>query len=142
MLFVLRLSTSDSIITMAQDEESARLQTGSLKLEEGEFIVSVRPLPSFAFRVSPCEHGDLDVHSWDATTLEDILVNEYPIFHEALRAANSVRFMPPPDPSRPLAEQLREAHQQNAEILRKGIQEEATRMSSDAALAQQKTTSK
>lgn len=142
MLFVLRLSTGDSIITMAQDEERARLQTGSLKLEEGEFIASVRPLSSFALRVSPSQHGDLEVHSWDATTLADILVNEYPIFHEALRAANSVRFMPPPDPSRPLPEQFREAHQQNAEILRKGIQEEATRLSSDTLLARQKTVSK
>ncbi len=121
MLFVLRLSTGDSIITVAQDEESARLQTGSLKLEEGEFIASVRPLASLAVRVSPSEHGDLEVHSWDATTLEDILVNEYPVFNGALRAANSVRFMPPPDATRPLIEEFREARQKNIEILRKGM---------------------
>lgn len=142
MLFVLRLSTGDSIITVAQDEESARLQTGSLKLEEGEFIASVRPLASLAVRVSPSEHGDLEVHSWDATTLEDILINEYPVFNEALRAANSVRFMPPPDATRPLIEELREARQKNIELLRKGMQEEAKRLSPDSMLARQKTASK
>ena len=142
MLFVLRLSTGDAIITVAQDEESARLQTGTLKLEDGEFIASVRPLSSFAVRVSPSEHGDLEVHSWDGSTLEDILVNEYPLFNEALHAANSVRFMPAPDANRPVMEEFREAHQKNAEILRKGIQEEAQRLSRDSMLARQKTASK
>src|SRR5215469_75477 len=142
MLFVLRLSTGDSIITVAQDEESARVRTGTLKLEEGEFVAGVRPLSSFAVRVSPSEHGDLEVHSWDAATLEDILINEYPLFNEALHAANAVRFMPSPDANRPLTEQLREAHEQNAEILRKGIQEEGTRLNPDSRLARQKTASK
>ena len=141
MLFVLRLSTGDSIITVAQDEESARLQTGTIKLEEGEFIASVRPLPSLAVRVSPSEHGDLEVHSWDAATLDDILINEYPLFKEALRSSNSVRFMPPPDANRPLMEELREARQKNIEILKKGIQEEAERLSPESMLARQKTAS-
>jgi len=133
MLYVLRLSSGDCIVTSAADEPSARALNGTLKLEDGETIASVRPLSSFSIRLSPTDDASLEVKSWDDPSLDDILINEYPLLNEAFHLANSVRFMPPPNSKRPLVEQLREAHEQNSEILRKALRLELERLNPQPA---------
>jgi len=130
MLYVLRLTGGDCIVLTASDENHAREQAANFALEGGESIVSVRPLPDFAVRLSPNEDGSLDVNGWNDATLDDILEHEYPLLNRAFRTANTVRFMPVPDPDKPLMIQLREAHEQNAEIIREGLREEQSRLTS------------
>ena len=130
MLYVLRLSTGDSIVAAAENESSARALASTLELEDGEEIVSVRALPKFAARLSPNNGGSLEVQLWDGSTLDDILAHEYPILNEALRSANSVRFMPPTTSDKPILNQLKQAYEQNTEIIRAGLQRERGRLAS------------
>jgi|SRR5271166_163043 len=136
MLYVLRLSSGDCIVTSAADEVSARALNGTLKLEDGETIASARALSSFSVRFSPTDDASLEVNSWDDPGLNDILVNEYPLLNKAFHLANSVRFMPPPNSTKPLVEQLRDAHEQNSEILRKALRLELERLNSEQVLKQ------
>jgi len=142
MLYVLRLSSGDCIVTAAEDEISARGMASSLGLESGETIASVRPLSRFAVRLSPNVEGSLDVESWDDSTIEDLLVHEYPLLNEALHEANSVRFMPPPEPGRTVLDQLKHAHERNGEIIRKGLQLELQRLKSETFVERRKTARK
>jgi hypothetical protein len=130
MLYVLRLSTGDCVVAAAEDETGPRSLATSFGLQDGEEIVSVRPLPRFAVRLSPTDSGSLEVSAWDDSTLDDILAHEYPILNEALQAANSVRFMPPPTADSPILEQLKQAHERNAEIIRAGLERELARLGS------------
>jgi len=130
MLYVLRLSTGDCVVAAAEDESSPSSLATSFGLQDGEEIVSVRPLPGFAVRFSPTDSGSLEVNAWDDSTLDDILVHEYPMLNEALQAANSVRFMPPATPDSPILEQLKQAHERNAEIIRAGLERELARLGS------------
>jgi hypothetical protein len=136
MLYVLRLSSGDCIVTAAESESRARQSATELGLEEGETVASVRALAELTVRLSPTDSGSLDVNSWADATLDDILTHEYPILNEALHKANSVAFMPPPNSNRPLFEQLKEAHEQNTEIIRKGLQVELQRRCSEAPVQQ------
>lgn len=86
MLYVLRLSGGDCIVTAAEDERSALACT--LKLADGETVMSIRPLSGFTVRFSPTDSGSLEVSSWDDFSLDDILAKEYPILNEAFRRAN------------------------------------------------------
>jgi len=137
MLYVLRLSGGDCIVTAAEDERSALACT--LKLADGETVVSVRLLSSFAVRFSPTDSGSLEVSSWDDFSLDDILANEYPILNEAFRRANSVRFMPPLNSDEPLFAQLSAAHEQNTQIIAKGLKVELERLSSESAIQVKKS---
>lgn len=111
MLYVLRLSTGDCVVTAAEDEHMARSLAGSLDLAHGEEIASVRPLSRFALRLSPTDAGSLDVNSWDDSTLDDMLAHEYPILNEALRSANSSRFIPRSASDKPVLDQLKQAYE-------------------------------
>ena len=142
MLYVLRLSGGDCIVTAAEDEISARGMASSLGLEGGETIASVRPLSDFAVRLSPNVDGSLDVESWDDSTIDDLLVHEYPQLNAALREANSVQFMPPPNPGRSVLDQLRKAHEQNREIIRRGLQLEQQRLKTESFVERRKATRK
>ena len=88
MLYGLRLSSGDCIIVEAQDQASARDSALAYRLEEGESVVSIRPLPRFAARFSPNDSASLDVNSLDDVTLDDILAHEYSLLNEAFRQAN------------------------------------------------------
>jgi len=129
MLYVLRMTGGDCVVLTASDENQARELAGNFGLEGGEGIVSIRPLSDFGVRLSPNESGSLDVNCWNDATLDDILSHEYPALNEALRTANSVRFMPSPNSDQPLVIQLREAHEKNTEIIRQGLQDEQLRLS-------------
>jgi len=134
MLYVLRLTSGDCIVAAAADERSARDLAASLGLDQGETIASVRPLSNFAVRLSPTDSASLEVNSWDDSTLDDILVNEYPLLNQAFRLANSVRFIPLPDSTRPQIEQLKEAHENNTEIIREALRQELDRLKSQATV--------
>jgi hypothetical protein len=128
MLYVLRLSTGDAIVAAAENERNARAMASALELEDGEEIVSVRALPKFAARLSPTNSGSLEIHSWDDSTLDDLLAHEYPLLNEALHSANSVRFMPPTASDKPVLDQLKQAYERNTEIIREGLQRERERL--------------
>jgi len=132
MLYVPRLSTGDLIVAAAENESRARALASTLELEDGEEVVSIRALPNFAARLSPTDSGSLEVHSWDDSTLDDMLVHEYPLLNEALHSANSVRFMPPTASDKPILNQLKQAYEQNTEIIRAGLQRERARLSAAA----------
>jgi hypothetical protein len=142
MLYVLRLSGGDCVVTAAEDAISARGMASSLGLESGETVVSVRPLDAFAVRLSPNLDGSLDVSSWDVSTINNLLAHEYPLLNAALREANSVRFMPPPEADRPVLDQLKEAYEQNSEIIRRGLQLELQRSKSETFVERRKTARK
>ena len=134
MLYVLRLTSGDCIVTAAADERSARDLAASMGLEQGETIASVRPLSNFAVRFSPTDSASLEVNSWDDSTLDDILANEYPMLNQAFRSANSVRYIPSPDSTRPLIEQLKKAHENNTKIICEGLRQELDRLKSQATV--------
>jgi hypothetical protein len=140
MLYVLRLANGDCIITTARSDGDARGLACQLGNEAGDEVVSVRKLPQLCVRLSPADSGSLDVNCWSDATLDDILENEYPVMNQAIRSANRVPFMPSPDPSRPLFQQLREAYERNTEIIREGIRQERQRIA--AAPPPLKTTRK
>jgi hypothetical protein len=142
MLYVLRLSSGDCIVAAATDERGARDLAGALGLEPGETVASVRPLSNFAVRFSPTDSASFEVSSWDDSTLDDILINEYPMLNQALRLANSVRFMPSTDSTRPLFEQFKEAYERNTEIIREGLRKELERLKSQAPVRNKKAAHK
>jgi hypothetical protein len=121
MVYVLRLANGDSIITSARDDREAREAAYNLGLEAGDEVVSVRRLPQFCVRLTPADTGTLDVNCWDDATLDDLLIHEYPQMNAAIQAANRVKFLPNPDPTKPVFDQLREAYEKNKEIIREGI---------------------
>ncbi len=127
MLYVLRLSGGDCIVITAENENQAQVLAAQLMQEQGESVVSVRTLAKFGLRLSPNDDGSLDVNLWDDSSIEDILVNEYPVLNEAFHTANSVRFMPDPEPTEALLDQLRDAHDKNTEIIRRGLEQEVER---------------
>jgi hypothetical protein len=129
MLYVLRLSTGDCVVAAAEDEIGARSLATSFGLQDGEEIVSVRPLLRFAARLSPNEGGSLEVNCWDDSTLDDMLAHEYPILNKALRSANSIPFMPRSRSDKPVLDQLKQAYERNTDIIREGLQRELARLS-------------
>lgn len=139
LLYVLRLSTGDCVVAMAEDETCARSLATSFGLQDGEEIVSVRRLSRFAARLSPTDGGSLEVNVWEDATLDDVLGHEYPILNEALRSANSVPFMPARASDKPVLDQLKQAYEQNAEIIRAGLQREVARLSPAQLLERRKT---
>jgi hypothetical protein len=60
----------------------------------------------------------------------------------AIQAANRVKFMPNPDPGRPVFEQLREAYEKNTETIREGIRQEQQRPESAPAVQLRKASHK
>jgi hypothetical protein len=126
MLFILRLTNGDCVITMEADECSARQTAGKLSLDESH-VVSVRQLSSFAVQLSPTEDGSLEVARWDDAMLDDVLANEYPLLDQAYRRANSAPFAVANDPEEPILSHLKSAYEQNAEIIREGLRLERQR---------------
>jgi hypothetical protein len=142
MLYVLRLSSGDCVVAAAKDGKSARELADRIGLREGETITGIRPLPKFAVRLSPADNGSLEVNQWDDSTLDDILIHEYPILNEALRKANSVPFVSSPNREKPVLDQLKDAHQENAEIIRRGLRQEIERLTSEPTIHKHKTAHK
>jgi hypothetical protein len=139
MLYVLRLSTGDCILVEAPDQSIARDFALGYRLEEGESVVSVRPLPRFAARFSPNDSASLDVNSWDDATLDDILAHEYPLLNEAYRQANSTPLMEAASVNRDTLNQLKDAHEKNLEIIRRGLRLELQRFAAEHAEKQKAT---
>jgi hypothetical protein len=142
MLYIMRLIHGDCIIASARDERSALDLADRLANEDGETVVSVRELPRFALRLSPNDEASMEVHSWEDSTLDDVLINEYPALNDAFRAANAVPFMPRAQVDEPLFAQLSEAHEQNTEIIRKGLRREQQRFGPEPALKARKAAHK
>ena len=141
MLYILRLSTGDCIIVEAQEESTARDLAAAYRLEAGESVVSIRPLPRFAARFSPNDSASLDVNSWDDATLDDILAHEYPLLNQAFRQANSVGLMEAASVSPEVLNQLKEAHEKNLQIIRKGLRMELERSTGETVEKQKATRS-
>jgi hypothetical protein len=132
MLYVLRLSSGDSIVAAAEDESCARALAEKLgAMEENETIASVRRLSTFTVRLSPTDRGTLAVNVWEDSTLDDILGHEYPVLNQALKKANAVPFLPSPDREKAILDQLKAADEKNAEIIRQGLRQEIERLSSE-----------
>jgi len=141
MLYVMRLMNGDSIIADARDEQSARDFVRTLEGEDAAATVSIRRLPRFAVRFSPNDRGTLEVNSWDDATLDDVLAQEYPVLNAALDEANKVPFVAAKT-GKPVMSQLREAHERNAQIIRKGLEEEQQRFSHATQLKTRKVAHK
>ena len=139
MLYVLRLSTGDCIVADAQNEDLARDLASAYGLEQGESVVSIRALSRFAARFSPTDCASLDVASWDDATLDDILAHEYPVLNEAFHKANSLPFLQTPIENADILTQFKGAHEQNVEVIRKGLRMELQRFTADP-VEKQKTT--
>jgi hypothetical protein len=139
MLYVLRLSSGDCIIVEAQDQSIARDLALACRLEEGESVVSIRPLPRFAARFSPNDDASLNVSSWDDATLDDILAHEYPLLNEAFRQANSAPLMEAATVNRDTLNQLKDAHEKNLEIIRNGLRLELQKFAPEHAEKQKAT---
>jgi len=142
MLYVMRLTTGDCIIAVAPEEDAARKLADGLLQLDCEKVVSIRQLSRFALRFSPAESGDLEARAWDDAALDDILIHEYPLLNDAFHTANTAPFMPAPDSNEPLFTPLRQAYKNNTEIIRKGLQLEQQRLSSEPALQARKATQK
>lgn len=138
MLYVLRFGKGDCAVVSACDEQSARELAHQLGMEDHDTPVSVRELGSFAVRFSPNEEGSLEIRCWNDSTLDDILVHEYPILRDAFRAANAVSFMPAAEAGQAFAAELKRAYEQNVGIIRKGLLQEKHRFDSDPVLKSRK----
>lgn len=142
MLYVVRLMKGDCIIVAASDKQNALEFAHRLGGEDRESVASVRELSRFGVRLSPNEEGSLEVDSWDDRTLDDVLANEYPVLNEAFQAANAVPFMSRERATEPLMDQLKRAHEQNTEIIRKGLRLERQRFTPDPVIQKPKTARK
>src|SRR5208282_4376175 len=129
MLYVLRLTNGDSVVVLAADERSARKIATTLNPDEAAEVDSVRRLDSFALQLSPNEEGTLEVAHWHDATLDNILVNEYPLLNDAYRRANAEPFLQAPNPHDPPLSQLKAAHERNKDIIRQGLRLERQRSS-------------
>ena len=139
MLYVIRLTKGDCIIAAGRDEQAVCDLAKRLAAEDGETVVSIREIGRFGVRLSPNDEGSLEIHSFDDSTLDDVLLNEYPALNDAFREANAVPLMPharsdqsPSDQS--LIAQLKQAHEQNADTIRKGLRKERQRFAAEAEL--------
>lgn len=128
MLYALRLSTGDCIVAAADDESNALALAADFGLQADENIVTVRALSGFAVRLFPSDNGTFELDSWDDATLDDFLAHEYPLLNEALRLANSARFISAQAPTTSVLDQIRDAHVQNVKIIREGVQRERARL--------------
>ena len=142
MLFIMRLSKGDCIIAAAQDECRARDLAGGLLAQDGEAVVSVRKLPRYCVRMSPTEQGSLDVHCWDDASLDNILDQEYPALSDAFRTANSLPLLPAAKTAGPPLSQLKQAFEENTEMIRRGLRLEQNRFSSATPIPARKTARK
>jgi len=142
MLFILRLTNGDCVITMAADEQGARAAATKLSANDRTQVASVRPFGRLAVQFSPTEDGSLEVTRWDDATLDDILKSEYPLLNEAFRRANAEPFARATDPEEPILSHLRAAHQRNTEIIRQGLQLERERFSKETVPVKRSTKSK
>ena len=134
MLYVLRLAKGDCILAGCPDQQSVCDLASRLTAEDGESVVSIREISRVGIRLSPNDEGSLEIHSWDDVTLDDVLVNEYPALNEAFHAANGVPLVPARS-DQPFLTQLKQAHEQNTEIIRKGLLEEQQRFSPETKLS-------
>jgi hypothetical protein len=141
MMFILRLTNGDCVVTMAADERSARETARRLNRSEDDAaeVASVRRLDSFAVQFSPTEDGSLAVAHWYDATLDSILASEYPVLNEAYRRANAEPFLPTANPQEPALSQLKTAHNQNTEIIREGLRLERQRFSQAEVSTRSKT---
>src|ERR1700722_17395412 len=142
MLYVIRLTKGDCIIAAGRDEQAVCDMAKCLAAEDGETVASIRAIGRLGIRLSPNDEGSVEIHSWDDSTLDDGLVNEYPLLNQAFHAANAVPLIANvpsdqvqsdhprggrPRGDRPFIAQLKQAHEQNTEIIRKGLRLERQR---------------
>jgi len=123
-MYVMRLANGDSIVATGRDVIATLLEE-----REANEIVSVREISRFAVRLSPSDDGILEVQSWDASTLDDIFAHEYPVLNDALQLANSVPLIPKGTCNKNTIAELKEAYEQNKEVIRKAIDRERERTS-------------
>jgi hypothetical protein len=102
MLYILRLTNGDCVITLAADERSAHETAKELSQDEAADVATVRRLDGFGVQFSPTEDGSLEVAHWDDATLDDILESEYPQLNEAYRRANAEPFLKASDQKEPV----------------------------------------
>jgi len=134
MLYILRLSNGNCVVTLADDELSARQSAEKFGREHTAEVVSVRRLDSFAVQLSPTDDGSLELAEWEDSTLDEILASEYPRLKEAYRRANAEPFSKPAhsaasNSAASSLEALRNWHEANAGIIREGLQFERDRFS-------------
>lgn len=129
MLFILRLTNGDSVVTTALNERDARENALKLGLENSTEIATVRPLAGFSMQLSPTDEGSLEVVHWEDCTLDDILASEYPLLEEAYRRANTEPFSKLADRDEPILAHLKAANERNKEIIREGLRLELERFS-------------
>lgn len=141
MLYVLRLTNGDCVVTVSSDEFSARQAALKLGQDKSAQVASIRPLSGFAMRLSPTEDGSLEVECWDDDVLDDILTKEYPLLYEAYRRANAEPFMQASHTDEPILSHLKSAYEQNIRIIREGLQLERQRYSHEASAPRSKTVS-
>jgi hypothetical protein len=131
MLFILRLTNGDCIVTAALDEQAARDSAMKLCREDAAEVVSVRPINRFAVQFSPTDEGSLELIRWEDATLDDILAGEYPLLEEAYRRANAEPFARLSDHDEPILAHLKTEYERNTKIIREGLRLERGRFIHD-----------
>jgi hypothetical protein len=139
MIYILRLTNGDCVVAMAANEDGARqVATRITTLDDAPEVASVRRLDAFGVRFTPTEDGGLQVAHWEEAALEDILANEYPVLNEACHRANSEPFLPAANLTEPVLPQLKDAYEQNTDIIRDGLRQELQRYAHSDALIKTK----
>jgi hypothetical protein len=140
MLYIVRLTSGDCIITLAADERSAHEAAKKLRQDESAEVATVRRLDSLGIQFSPTEDGSLEVAHWDEITLDDILASEYPRLNEAYHRANAEPFLTTSDAREGALRRLKTAHDRNTEIIREGLRLERERLNQQPAASQTNST--
>ncbi len=133
MLYILRFTNGTCVVALAADEAAARQSALKIPLEDGVEIATVRPLDHFAVQLAPTEDGSLDVVHWDAATLDDVLISEFPLLDQAIRRANAQPFVNPAGTSPAGLGGLQAWYEKNNEIIGEALRQERDRLADPVA---------
>lgn len=133
MLYILRLTDGDCVVTLAADEQGAREAARKLIYDEATSVVSMRPIENFAVRFSPTEDGSLQAEEWNGCALDEILATEYPLLYGAYCKANAIPFTQPAESDEPILMHLESQFERNTEMIRSSLVQERQRFRTKSA---------
>ena len=124
MLYIVRMTSGDCVVVMAEDERGAGQIALQLRMDQNAEVAAIRQLDRFAVQLSPREDGSFEISHWDGETFAGILANEYPLLNEAYKRANAQPLMPERSPETSALSQLGAGYEKNNEIIRDGVRRE------------------
>jgi hypothetical protein len=133
MLYILRLTDGDCVVTLASDEQGAREAAQKLTYDEATTVASVRPLDNFSVRFCPTEDGSLQAEEWSGCALDGILAAEYPLLYGAYCKANAIPFTQRAESDEPILMHLEAEFERNTEMIRSSLVLERQRFKTKSA---------